>query len=106
MTSHGKEIRLPLSDTKLTLTDKFDKRRVSDFLDQVLDDDFDVKSAQEKPQAVLDELGIHVSEKDRSRLGELTLNEMLGRPGDQISAAPAAAVAVAVVVLCWPTPAE
>lgn len=100
----GREVQLPLGGVTVRLAEDFDKSRVSRFLDEVLDDKFDVAAAQKRPQDILAELGIQVSEKDRARLGEMTLDQMLGR-GETVAVAPAAAVAVAVVVLCWPTPA-
>ncbi|MDP3898598.1 MAG: hypothetical protein Q8Q62_18150 [Mesorhizobium sp.] len=87
----------------MTLSDRFDKGKVSRFLDQVLDDTFDIKTAQASPQAVLEDLGISVSPADRDRLANMSMGEMLGRnPADTVRFVPAAAVAV----LCWPSEAH
>jgi hypothetical protein len=85
----------------IRLDESFDKDRVSSFLDDVLSDEFDLKSAQANPLRTINSLGIDISPDDRALLGDMSFTDLIGRrEGDP--AIRSVAVAIAVIIIAWP----
>ncbi len=99
----NKSVVLPHSGVKIQVSDAFDKGRISDFLNDILEGDIQIEKYRDNPKEALDKLGITV---DPDQIGDIKPEDLFTIKDPSQGPHAWAAAAVAVAVFCYPSPTE